>query len=309
MRRAGSPFHHPPALVSAAVLTPWRPIMRRFRQVVSEELTKACINLYDWRLPSGEPDRQVTDRTHGDELPTFTVIADKSMTEREYAWGTCNLLDRQHSDFPLLKDLVMKQHLELMHQRSFEIYEKLYRVPRHQREDGNGWTPPALRRLLIRSSDNVKAKLNSVSLAQVLGLCSVLLALMCVAVLAGAHRELAQARGLAEQLKQNLQKAEKALRTDVSVCLKERDATVTQISANKDEELKHKDVALATAKSRLDVCQQQVEERDATVTQISASKDEELKRKDVALTRTKSRLKVCKNQVAQLQSGGGWWWQ
>ena len=290
--------------------------MRRFRKVVSEELTKACINPYDWRLPSGEPDGQLTDRTHGGEIPTFTVIADKSMTVREYAWGTCNLLDRQHSDFPLLKDLVMKQHLELMHQRSFEIYEKLYRVPRHQREVGNGWTPPALRRLLIRSSDNFKAMLKGVSLAQVLGLCSFLLALMCVAVLAGAHLrdsritgELAQARGLAAQLKQDLQKAEKALRTDVSVCLKERDATVTQISASKDEELKHKDVALATAKSRLEVCEQQVEERDATVTQISASKDEELKRKDVALTRTKSRLKVCKNQVAQLQSGGGWWWQ
>ena len=145
--------------MSAVVLTPWRPVMRRFRKVVSEELTKACINPYDWRLPSGEPDGQVTDRTHGGEIPTFTVIADKSMTEREYAWGTCNLLDRQHSDFPLLKDLVMKQHLELMHQRSFEIYEKLYRVPRHQREVGNGWTPPALRRLLIRSSDNFKSML------------------------------------------------------------------------------------------------------------------------------------------------------
>ena len=298
MRRAGSPFHHPPALVSAAVLTPWCPIMRRFRTVVSEELTKACINLYDWRLPSGEPDRQVTDRTHGDELPTFTVIADKSMTEREYAWGTCNLLDCQHSDFPLLKDLVMKQHLELMHQRSFEIYENLYRVPRHQREVGNGWTPPALRRLLIRSSDNVKAKLKSVSLAQVLCLFLFLLTLICCTQML-----------ICVQLKQDLQKAEKALRTDVSACLKERDATVTQISASKDEELKHKDVALATAKSRLDVCQQQVEERDATVTKISASKDEELKHKDVALTRTKSRLKVCENQVAQLQSGGGWWWQ
>ena len=233
--------------------------MRRFRKVVSEELTKACINPYDWRLPSGEPDGQVTDRIHGGEIPTFTVIADKSMTVREYAWGTCNLLDRQHSDFPLLKDLVMKQHLELMHQRSFEIYEKLYRVPRHQREVGNGWTPPALRRLLIRSSDNVKAKLKSVSLAQVLCLFLFLLTLICCTQML-----------ICVQLKQDLQKAEKALRTDVSVCLKERDATVTQISASKDEELKHKDVALATAKSR---------------------------------------LKVCENQVAQLQSGGGWWWQ
>ena len=276
--------------------------MRRFRKVVSEELTKACINPYDWRLPSGEPDGQLTDRTHGGEIPTFTVIADKSMTVREYAWGTCNLLDRQHSDFPLLKDLVMKQHLELMHQRSFEIYEKLYRVPRHQREVGNGWTPPALRRLLIRSSDNFKAMLKGVSLAQVLGPCSFLLALMCVAVLAGAHLrdsritgELAQARGLAAQLKQDLQKAQNALRTDVGACLRELDATVAQMSASKDEQLLHKDVALTTAKSRLEVCEQQAIEhgRTAALSQKAV----------VDLTAEKDRLT---HQVAELQAGGRW---
>lgn len=145
--------------------------MRRFREVVSQKLAEAKIDLYNWEV-DGQVDGQVADRTNGSEIPTFTVIADKSMKERVYAWGTCNLHDREHSDFPLLKDLVMKQHLELMHQRSYDIYEELYRVPRYQREVGKGqdkgWMPPALRGLLIRSSDECKAILNGVSLAQVL---------------------------------------------------------------------------------------------------------------------------------------------
>ena len=68
-------------------------------------------------------------------MPPFTLIADKNKKERVYAWGTCQLKDRSHSDFMLLKELVIKQHLELMHKQAYRHYDRTYRQPRVNKSD------------------------------------------------------------------------------------------------------------------------------------------------------------------------------
>ncbi len=68
-------------------------------------------------------------------VPPFTVIADKNKKEREYAWGTCQLNDWSHPDLMLLKELVIKQHLELMHKQAYRIYDRTYRQPRVNKSD------------------------------------------------------------------------------------------------------------------------------------------------------------------------------
>jgi len=92
-----------------------------FRKEVVKKLEEKNIQTYDWILPDGQKDPQIK----GD-LPPFTIITDKSMAKREYAWGTCELENRQHSDFMLLKDLVIKEHLNLMHSKAYDRYEDEY---------------------------------------------------------------------------------------------------------------------------------------------------------------------------------------
>ena len=43
------------------------------------------------------------------DKPVFTLIAD----QRVYFWGTCEMENEDHSDFTLLKDFVIKRHLEV----------------------------------------------------------------------------------------------------------------------------------------------------------------------------------------------------
>ena len=70
-------------------------------------MRQADIRLYDF-----EHDPQIADKP---DLPPFTLITDRSMKERLYAWGTCEMNNAAHSDFTLLKDLVIKKHLEIVY--------------------------------------------------------------------------------------------------------------------------------------------------------------------------------------------------
>jgi septin family protein len=74
-----------------------------FRKEVSEKMRQANIRLYDF-----EHDPRIADKP---DLPPFTLITDRSMMKRVYNWGTCELNNAAHSDFTLLKDLVIKDHL------------------------------------------------------------------------------------------------------------------------------------------------------------------------------------------------------
>ena len=78
-----------------------------FRKEVSEKMRQANIRLYDF-----EHDPRIADKP---DLPPFTLITDRSMKERVYAWGTCEMNNAAHSDFTLLKDLVIKKHLEVVY--------------------------------------------------------------------------------------------------------------------------------------------------------------------------------------------------
>jgi len=76
-----------------------------FRKQVSEKMRHADIRLYDF-----ERDPRIADKP---DLPPFTLITDRSMKERIYAWGQAKMNDPAHCDFTLLKDLVIKEHLDV----------------------------------------------------------------------------------------------------------------------------------------------------------------------------------------------------
>ena len=94
-----------PVIAKADTMT--RDETTEFRQIVSDKLKQAGITCYDF-----DGDARIAAR---DGLPPFTLIADKGMRERKYAWGTCDLSNEAHSDFVLLKELVIKEHLEVCH--------------------------------------------------------------------------------------------------------------------------------------------------------------------------------------------------
>ena len=98
----------------------------RFRKTVSDTLKQANIRCYDFgqdrqtlarcgfaqarRARDDDPvapDVLARVAAAGDP-PVFTLIADR----REYAWGTCEMENADHSDFTLLRDLVIQGHLE-----------------------------------------------------------------------------------------------------------------------------------------------------------------------------------------------------
>ena len=100
---------------------------RRFRKTVSDTLKQANIRCYDFgqdrqtlarcgfaqarRARDDDPvapDVLARVAAAGDP-PVFTLIADR----REYAWGTCEMENADHSDFTLLRDLVIQGHLEV----------------------------------------------------------------------------------------------------------------------------------------------------------------------------------------------------
>lgn len=68
--------------------------------------------------------------------PPFTLIADKSNKERVYPWGTCELDNRKHSDFPLFRELVLLEHLESMHSQAVDTYDRVYYQPLQEQKQG-----------------------------------------------------------------------------------------------------------------------------------------------------------------------------
>ena len=102
---------------------------REFRDLVCDEFAKNAIPFYYWFLPTGQVDPEINACINNEKpVPTFTLINDNKM-EREYEWGTCKLEDRNASDLMLLKDLVIKEHLELMRKKAYVTYDKDYRTP------------------------------------------------------------------------------------------------------------------------------------------------------------------------------------
>ena len=106
---------------------------KTFREKVAQELTKAGIRTYDWILVNGQQDPRVSAKPN---VPPFTLIADKNKKERVYEWGSAELANTDHSDFMLIKTLVIEEHLELMRKNAYQTYEEDYRLPRFNQERG-----------------------------------------------------------------------------------------------------------------------------------------------------------------------------
>mmetsp|Transcript_41356 Transcript_41356/g.60875 ORF Transcript_41356/g.60875 Transcript_41356/m.60875 type:complete len:783 (+) Transcript_41356:629-2977(+) len=112
---------------------------KAFREKVAQELTKAGIRTYDF---NGQQNPRVSAKPY---VPPFTLIADKNMKERVYEWGSAELANTDHSDFMLIKTLVIKEHLELMRKNAYQTYQEDYRLPRINQERG-GWVPGPLKK-------------------------------------------------------------------------------------------------------------------------------------------------------------------
>uniref|UniRef100_A0A7S4L1D0 Septin-type G domain-containing protein n=1 Tax=Guillardia theta TaxID=55529 RepID=A0A7S4L1D0_GUITH len=95
-----------------------------FRRLVAAQLsTDSKIRLYPWTVKTADGvvgrDETLADDA---EMPPFTIIAAKNFEYREYAWGTCRLDDRQHSDFTLLRRLVLGRHLLSLKQEALDTF-------------------------------------------------------------------------------------------------------------------------------------------------------------------------------------------
>jgi len=100
---------------------------RAFRAEVANTLAKHPeIKLYDWKYG----DKKVVDESvakyrekhEGQALPPFTIVANSS-GKRIYEWGTCDLENENHSDFALLRRLVLEEHLYEMKKKAEESYK------------------------------------------------------------------------------------------------------------------------------------------------------------------------------------------
>ena len=125
---------------------------KTFREKVAQELTKAGIRTYDWILVNGQQDPRVSAKPN---VPPFTLIADKNKKERVYEWGSAELANTDHSDFMLIKTLVIEEHLELMRKNAYKTYEEDYRLPRFKRERG-GWVPGPLKKMYQEASSMLR---------------------------------------------------------------------------------------------------------------------------------------------------------
>jgi len=129
---------------------------KSFREKVAQELTKAGICTYDWILVNGQQDPRVSAKPN---VPPFTLIADKNKKERVYEWGSAELANTDHSDFMLIKTLVieLEENLELMRKNAYQTYEEDYRLPRFNQERG-GWVPGPLKKMYQEVSSGLRKK-------------------------------------------------------------------------------------------------------------------------------------------------------
>jgi septin family protein len=90
-----------------------------FREEVAKSLLDTeGINLYDWRYGTDKAeDESVSSYRRryehenggrGRKLPPFTLVADTSHSVRHYPWGDCQLENEEHSDFALLRKLLLQ---------------------------------------------------------------------------------------------------------------------------------------------------------------------------------------------------------
>jgi len=121
-----------PILAKADTMTEIETV--KFRKEVSQKLKDADIPIYNtWKLPDEGIDSRISHKSDVQQR-VFTLIADKAMEKRVYLWGTAYLDNEKHSDFKLLKTLVIEEHLELMMKEAHDHYELDYRYPRFERE-------------------------------------------------------------------------------------------------------------------------------------------------------------------------------
>ena len=93
-----------------------------FREQVRQRLKEKEVETYSWMLKDGRTDPKINEG--GQTRPPFTIITAKSDEGRKYAWGTCKMEERTHSDFMLLKELVIAEHLFLMHENAYDRYDR-----------------------------------------------------------------------------------------------------------------------------------------------------------------------------------------
>eukprot|EP00960_Hanusia_phi_P061061 764718-Hanusia_phi.AAC.1 len=99
---------------------------QEFRRFVASKLSSdPDIRLYPWMTKNREGEL-CRDSALGDEtaMPPFAIIAAKNYECREYAWGTCRLDDSHHSDFTLLRRLILGRHLLSLKQEALETFKQ-----------------------------------------------------------------------------------------------------------------------------------------------------------------------------------------
>ena len=129
----------------------------QFRKHVNQVLAEQGINVYSWGdCETGDVDREIRQReSESRPFPPFTLICAKDCVRRSYLWGDCRLDNEEHSDFLLLKNLLLEKHLLAMKEQATQTWRcKFYDVRQaelaaqdQQRARDSSW----LRNLLLLS--------------------------------------------------------------------------------------------------------------------------------------------------------------
>jgi septin family protein len=114
MKRISSTVAIVPVIAKADTMTTEETI--QFRKHVHQVLAEQNINVYSWiDCDTGQVDREIQQRkSELHPFPPFTLICAKDCVRRSYLWGDCRLDNEEHSDFLLLKSLLLEKHLLAM---------------------------------------------------------------------------------------------------------------------------------------------------------------------------------------------------
>ena len=112
-----------PVIAKADTMTTEETI--QFRKHVHQVLAEQNINVYSWTdCTTGKVDIEIEKRTtESHPFPPFTLICAKDCTSRNYLWGDCRLDNEGHSDFLLLKSLLLEKHLLAMKDQAKQTWK------------------------------------------------------------------------------------------------------------------------------------------------------------------------------------------
>ncbi|XP_004628136.1 septin-12 isoform X1 [Octodon degus] len=121
-----------------------------FRSRIQKDLKSHCIDVYPQKRFDEDPNDKILNSKIRERIPFAVVGADQEhvvngrcVLGRKTNWGIIEVENMAHCEFPLLRDLLIRSHLQDLKDITHNIHYENYRVVRlnesHQLPRGPGW--------------------------------------------------------------------------------------------------------------------------------------------------------------------------